>query len=110
MTCCDLGMHGSMNLMSVLILPSRMESRLLVEDVLVPELHGIRNLNCSVSILMWRKSAQEARIFLWITIFFSARSSRAATRGSRWSTAARPPTSTNGGTGSATSSAPGRYS
>ena len=27
MTSCDLGMHGIMNLMSVLILPSRMESQ-----------------------------------------------------------------------------------
>ena len=41
MTSCDLGMHGIMNLMSVLILPSRMESRPPSEDVLVPEFHGI---------------------------------------------------------------------
>lgn len=69
MISCDLGMHGIMNLMSVLILPSRMESRPPSEDVPVPEFHGIMNLNCSGSILMWRKSAQEARIFLWITTF-----------------------------------------
>ena len=69
MTSCDWVMHGIMNLMSVLILPSQTEGRLLLEDVLVPEFHGIMNLNCSVLILMWRKSAQEARIFLWITTF-----------------------------------------
>ena len=68
-TSCDWVMHGIMNLMSVLILPSQTEGRLLLEDVLVPEFHGIMNLNCSVLILMWRKSAQEARIFLWITTF-----------------------------------------
>ncbi len=52
-----------------LILPSRMKSRLLLEDVPGLEFQGIMNLNCSVSILMWRKSAQEARTFLWITTF-----------------------------------------
>ena len=67
---CDvLRLGGIMNLMSVLILPSRMKSRLLLEDVPGLEFQGIMNLNCSVSILMWRKSAQEARIFLWITTF-----------------------------------------
>ena len=40
MTSCDWVMHGIMNLMSVLILPSRMESRLLLEDVLVPEFNS----------------------------------------------------------------------